>query len=129
MVGDGLLVGGWCYCGTVVLLLHCTAAMLHMVGLWVVGRWVFLLCIVLLYCCTTYYCTAEYRLGGWIGSWVRPWIRGLFCFVLFFPPLYRPRAGIVRRTTTTVVSKLTTRHLRRVLPAATGGREPPISSS
>ena len=35
-------------------------------------------------------------MGGWIGSWVCPWVGGEV--VVFFPPLYRPRAGIVQRT-------------------------------
>ena len=39
-----------------------------------------------------------YGVAGWVGSWVCPWFRG-FLSSFVFPSLWRPRAGIVRRTT------------------------------
>ena len=40
-------------------------------------------------------------MGEWVGGSVRGCVHGfvLFCCCFFPPPLYRPRAGIVRRTT------------------------------
>ena len=63
-----------------------------MVGGWI-AWWVSLLYYVLLYCCST---------GLWVGGSVRSCVHGLvgfFVFLFFFLPLYRPRAGIVQRTT------------------------------
>ena len=59
-----------------------------------------LLCAVLYYCCPTYCCCTAVVRGSWVdrfvgvsmGSWV-------FFFCYFHFPLYRPRASIVQRTT------------------------------
>ena len=59
------------------------------------------------HCCTTFCCTAVSR---WVDRLVAvtlscvppavcPPLRGLFFSCFFFLPLYRPRAGIVQRTT------------------------------
>ena len=48
------------------------------------------------HCCTAYCC-----MGGWIASllWCVAVVSTGSCFFYFFLPLYRPRAGIVERTT------------------------------
>ena len=61
------------------------------------------------HCCTihTYCCTAVVQGCGWVDRFVpvvrccgvSTRVRGLFSFLFFFLPLYRPRAGIVQRTT------------------------------
>ena len=73
-----------------------------MVGGWI-ASWVSLLYY------NTYCCTAVVQGCGWVDRFVTvvccwgmcPQVRGLFSFSFFFLPLYRPRAGIVQRTTMT----------------------------
>ena len=48
------------------------------------------------YCCSRYYVLLYYRVAGWIGSRVCTRVPVFFFFAL---TLYRPRAGIVQRTT------------------------------
>ena len=58
-------------------------------------------------CCTTYCCTAVVQGCGWVDRFVAAvlWcvheFVGYFYFI-FFLPLYRPRAGIVKRITSCV---------------------------
>ena len=93
-------------CGMVPRIICCTAVLLlyycrtHIMGPLVgVGCFSSVVCcavlllyyLLLLYCC----CTA------WLGGSVRGCVHGFvgFFLVYVFPPLYRPRAGISRRTT------------------------------
>ena len=72
------------------------------------------------HCCTihTYCCTAVVQGGGWVDRFVPavccgvcPRVRGLFSFSSFFL-LFRPRAGIVQRTTININSyKLLVRYI------------------
>ena len=60
----------------------------------------FLLCTVLYYCCTTYCCCTSVSWDGWVELMFVGLYMGLWDFFFgIFSPLCRPRAGIVRRTT------------------------------
>ena len=89
------------------LLYRCTAVvLLPTTHCGFVGCWKLFFCCVLC-CITTVLRTAVdvlllYGVATWmwIGSWACPWVRGFFSLCCF-SPLYRPRAGILWRTTST----------------------------
>ena len=60
-----------------------------------------------LYCCTRYnvlrYCCSTGWMGAWVDRFVGVSIGWWGRVVFFFPPLYRPRAGIVRRTASIII--------------------------
>ena len=104
------------YCCTAVVLLSYTHC--GFVGC----SWMFfsLLCAVLYYAVLRTAVVKLYGVAGWIGS--------CFFSVVFFSPLYRPRTGVVRRTTSTckynsssrkrqTPNSRSTAYLVRILPA------------
>ena len=66
-------------------------------GCWLMGFFA-VFCALLLYNVLLFSCSA-----GWVGGSVRGCVHGFVfffvCVCVFSPPLNRPRAGIVRRTT------------------------------
>ena len=89
------------------ILLYCGCTIVHIHGFVVSWWWMVFICCVQLvvnYCCTTYCCTAVCCTWLCVGGSVRGCARGIFfplflVLVAFSPPQHRPRAGMVRRTT------------------------------
>ena len=126
-----------CCCTAVVLWLLYYYYRTYIVGSW--GCWwmYFFSCLL---CCTTAvpgttYCGSRYYVlpgtavvhTGWLGRSVRGFVHAFVCyFIYFFLPPYRPRAGIVERTTSNSYTAVVEQQKVMVTMRGQGVRATPV---